>query len=403
MSDLAPKDLAEILAPGRSDEFLQSILGKEFRYFPGPTGKFTPLLPWDALNLILRQHRLTSPRLRLFVEGKQVPESDYQRQIQSRRRRNSVIPRINDREFLHKLREGATLIIDAVEELYEPLTRLAEELERTFRERIQVNVYAGWYTSPGFDLHWDDHDVLILQLQGRKQWSVYGPTRPYPLARDAESNSVKPETPIWDGTLTDGDLLYIPRGWWHAAKPLAEPTLHLTIGIHNRTGIDLMAWMTDQLRANESFRRDLSRFGSTEDRAGQLAELRRELLSRWTPELMDEFFAQYDATARPRTRPGLPFSVMPSGLPGNGQQRLKFSPPRPVRLRDEPDTGSFSFDANGRSWRFAVAAKPVLEFLVAGRTTSSAELEEQFGGDLDPDTLRGLIAELIKEGLVVLV
>lgn len=403
MSDLAPKDLAEILAPCRSDEFLQSIFGKEFRYFPGPTGKFTPLLPWDALNLILRQHRLTSPRLRLFLEGKQVPESDYQRQIQSRRRRNAVIPRINDREFLNQLREGATLIIDAVEELYEPLTLLAEELERTFRERIQVNVYAGWYTSPGFDLHWDDHDVLILQLQGRKQWSVYGPTRPYPLARDAEANSVKPETPIWEETLTDGDLLYIPRGWWHAAKPLAEPTLHLTIGIHNRTGVDLMAWMIDQLRAHESFRRDLSRFGSTEDRADQLAELRRELLSRWTPELMDEFFAQYDATARPRTRPGLPFSVMPSGLPENGQQRLKFSPPRPVQFRDEAESGSFSFDANGRSWRFAVAAKPVLEFLSTGKTTSSAELDGQFAAALDDDTLHALIEELIKEGLVVIV
>jgi hypothetical protein len=402
MSDLAPKDLAEILAPCRSDDFLRDTFGKSVEYFPGTAGKFSALLPWDALNQILRQHRLESPRLRLFHLGKQVPVSTYQRQVQSQRRRGITIPRINNREFAGKLREGATLILDAVDELYEPLTALAEQLERTFHERVQVNAYAGWYTSPGFDLHWDDHDVLILQLQGQKQWSVYGPTRPFPLARDAEPNSVKPEMPVWEGTLENGDLLYIPRGWWHAAVPLAEPTLHLTCGIHNRTGVDLLNWVTDQLRASETFRRDLPRFAGADDREGQLNELRNELLSRWTPELLDDYLAEYDAMAQPRTRPGLPFTAMPAALPGGAEARLKFSPPRAVRLIDEPDAGAFTFKANGRSWRFAAAAKPVIEILSDGQTYSLAELEARVAGQLDRATVREFIAELVKEGLIVL-
>ena len=114
MSDLAPGDLAELLAPSRRNDFLQHIFGKNYQYIPGPAGKFSGLLPWDALNLILRQHRLESPRLRLFLKGKQVSVSSYQRQIQSQRRRQVTIPRIVEREFLGKLREGATLILDAV-------------------------------------------------------------------------------------------------------------------------------------------------------------------------------------------------------------------------------------------------------------------------------------------------
>jgi ribosomal protein L16 Arg81 hydroxylase len=402
MSDLAPKDLAEILAPCRPDEFLRDTFGKSFQYFRGTPGKFSALLPWDALNEILRQHRLESPRLRLFHLGKQVPVSAYQRQVQSQRRRGVTIPRINNRELVGNLREGATLILDAVDELYEPLTALAEQLERRFHERVQVNAYAGWYTSPGFDLHWDDHDVLILQLQGRKQWSVYGATRSFPLARDAEPNSVKPESPVWEGTLEDGDLLYIPRGWWHAAVPLAEPTLHLTFGIHNRTGIDLLNWITDQIRANELFRRDLPRFADPEERARQLNELRNELLSRWTPELLDDYLARYDAMAQPRTRPGLPFTAMPAALPDDAEARLKFSPTRAIRMIDEPDAGAFTFNANGRSWRFATAAKPVIEILADGQTYSLAEIETRVGAQLERDTLREFIAELVKEGLIVL-
>lgn len=403
MSNLAPVDLAELLAPSLSDDFLQRTFGKNYLFIPGPSGKFSQLLPWDALNLTLRQHRLDSPRLRLFQNGKQVSTSGYQRQIRSQRRRQVTIPRLNDREFIGKLRDGATLILDAVDELYEPLTTLAEQLERTFHERIQVNAYAGWHSSPGFNLHWDDHDVLILQLQGKKQWSIYGATRPFPLARDAEPNSVKPETPIWEGTLTDGDLLYIPRGWWHAAVPLDEPTLHLTVGIHNRTGIDLLSWLAEQFRASATYRADLPRHAGTAERLAHLEKLRVELVARFTPELLDEYFAAYDEKAQPRSRIGLPFTVSPEAIPDTDEWSCKFTPPRGVRLTDEAETGLFSFRANGRSWEFAVTLRPVIELLSDGQVRSFAELQHAVEDRLDRRSLRDFIAELAREGLIALV
>ena len=48
--------------------------------------------------------------------------------------------------------------------------------------------------------------------------------------------------------LEAGDLLYIPRGWWHVAMPLDEPTLHLTVGVNNLTGADFLRWFADRLR-----------------------------------------------------------------------------------------------------------------------------------------------------------
>lgn len=401
MSDKAPKDLAEILAPCRSAEFLDSTFGKATLVIPGSPGKFTALLPWDALNRILRQHRLDSPRLRLFQEGKQVPVSNYLRHAPSKRAGQGPIPRLNAREFTGQLRDGATLILDAVDELYEPLTELAESLERTFGEHIQVNAYAGWHTVPGFDLHWDDHDVLILQLSGKKKWEVRGPTRPFPLGRDAERNTVKPEAAVWQGTLNDGDLLYIPRGWWHGALPLAEPTLHLTFGIHNRTGIDLLGWLQDELRSTELFRQDLPRFASPGERAEHVARLRAQLIARFEGDLIQEYFDSRDARVQPRAVPGLPFTPTSDLLPESDRFRLRIASPRELRLVDEVD-GAFNFAAASRTWRFAAPARPLFELLNDGQSRTFDELSVAVAAQLDRAALRGLLRELLKEGLVVL-
>src|SRR4051794_469434 len=183
----APRfDLAALLAPLNATEFLDRDYGKRFLHVPGRSGKFAALLPWATLNDILEEHRLEPPRLRLTREGQPVPEERYVSFQPNRRRSGSPIPRINAAGLTRELREGATLVLDNVDELHRPVRRLAESLERIFRVRIQVNAYSGWRTSHGFDLHWDDHDVFVLQLAGRKHWKVYGMTRPFPLGRDSQ-------------------------------------------------------------------------------------------------------------------------------------------------------------------------------------------------------------------------
>ncbi|HEV7892507.1 MAG TPA: cupin domain-containing protein, partial [Pyrinomonadaceae bacterium] len=265
--------LAEILAPIAPEEFFESSWGVNVLHVGGATGRFRHFMPWPRLSEILRRHRLGFPRLRLVRDGKPLPVASYLRHV-SGGRQKITIPRIKSSELTKQLREGATLVLDAVDELSEPVEELAVRLELLFREHVQVNMYAGWQTSRGFDLHWDDHDVFILQVAGRKRWSVYGETRRAPLVSDVEKAARPTCEPVWTATLEDGDLLYIPRGWWHVAEPLAEPTLHLTVGVHNRTGLDLLRWLSERMRASEAFRRDLPRASSQQERAAHLKRLR---------------------------------------------------------------------------------------------------------------------------------
>ena len=165
MGKKALQSLGEILQPCPPEEFLGSSWGITYKHVHGWPGKFSHLLPWERLNEILQQHRLDYPRLRLTRDGKNLAAEAYLRHVTGRRK--VTVPRLQHAKLTQQLSAGATLVLDAVDELYEPLTELAEGLELFFHERIQINCYAGWRTSQGFDLHWDDHDVFILQVTGR--------------------------------------------------------------------------------------------------------------------------------------------------------------------------------------------------------------------------------------------
>ena len=405
--EVVQNSLSRLLEPHTAEEFLASSWGQTYKHIRGRRGRFAHLLPWERLNDILRQHRLDFPRLRLMREGKSLPVNSYLRHTTGARTRQSI-PRLQPVKFTTQLRAGATLVLDAVDELHEPLEELAAGLEYLFRERIQINSYAGWHTSRGFDLHWDDHDVFILQVTGRKRWSIYGETRPHPLAGDTD-NPRPANAPLWEATLEDGDFLYIPRGWWHVALPLDEPTLHLTVGIHKRTGVDLLEWLARRLRASAAFRQDLPRFASLAERAAHVARLGEELLAAWDDAPLEKYFAELDAQAEPRAGLSLPWTATTETLPPGSNARVRLLAPRPLDLKVEG--GVVEFLCHKKRWRFAADAMPVLKHLADGGGSSNgavlacsiSELCEAARGRLDERTVRAFLCELLRHGLVAVV
>ena len=397
---MSVNSLAKLLEPFPPEELLDSCWGKNFKHVRGGAGKFARLMPWGLLNEILRRHRLDYPRLRLVRDGATLPASSCLRYSAARRGR-APIPRLKPAELNEQLRSGATLVLDAVDELSGPAEGLAAALEHTFRENVQINCYAGWQTSPGFDLHFDRHDVFILQVTGRKRWSVYGETRPHPVADDSEAAPRPTGPPLWEGVLEDGDLLYMPRGWWHVAQPLNEPTLHLTVGVHKRTGLDFLQWLAARLRASASFRADLPRLTSEEDRAAHAARLRGELFDAWDAGLVERYLAEYDAQALPRAQTSLPWSATARALPDEPGALVRWTAPRPVELK--ASGGVVEFECNRKRWRFAGAALAVLGPLAERRVCTVAELCEAAAGHLDERTVRALLRELLLHGLVAIV
>jgi ribosomal protein L16 Arg81 hydroxylase len=400
MEGMVFEDLEKLLEPCLSNKFFASSWGKSYLHVRGKPRRFADLLPWDSLNEILITHRLDYPRLRLMQDGKSLPTSSYIRHVGGGKGK-PPIPRVLPVELTAQLQNGATLVLDAVDELCEPIKQLAIGLERGFHERVQVNCYAGWRMSRGFELHWDDHDVFIVQVAGRKRWSIYGVTTPYPIKGTSVSTPKPTSEPVWTEVLEDGDLLYVPRGWWHVAEPLDVPTLHLTVGIHNRTGIDLFRWYTERVAMSETLRMDLPRFESSQARSTHMENLRRELLDKWDENLLDTYFDEMDAMAEPRASFNLPWIATPHSIPPTGDPLFQLNTPRPLKLELKEET--VEFECNKKRWTFAGKAILVLRPLTERRHCSLSELCEEAKGEIDEKTVRTFLRELLKNGLIVLV
>ena len=101
-----------------------------------------------------------------------------------------------------------------------------------------MNAYVTPPDSSGLMPHYDDHDVLILQIQGSKTWHLYvGADRPpRQIQRDNDKAVALESLPApTDLRLEAGDVLYVPRGRVHAAETNSEASIHLTVGIHAPT------------------------------------------------------------------------------------------------------------------------------------------------------------------------
>jgi len=133
---------------------------------------------------------------------------------------------------------GYTIVLDGVEQYLRTVRTLVRSLEVTLNFPVQVNAYITPPQSRGLIPHYDDHDVLILQIQGSKTWHLYvGADRPPREIQRDKDKAVDFESlpaPI-ELCLQAGDLLYVPRGRVHAARTDSDPSVHLTVGIHAPT------------------------------------------------------------------------------------------------------------------------------------------------------------------------
>jgi hypothetical protein len=343
------------------------------------------MTPSRLLDLVTRRF-LEPPRLRLFQNGDELHPGEYLR-FQENRRRQAV--RMLDPAVVTDLLDaGVTLVLDGLE-TFDPVVEVATRALRWWsRELVQVNAYLTTRSAGGFPLHWDDHDVIIVQVAGDKQWDVRGATRVAPMYRDAAPNQLPSAESVWRGVLRPGDVLHIPRGHWHQAARAEhdEPaSLHLTFGFTRRTGVDWLAWIADKAREQEIFRRDLTR--SPADRETESAQLREAAV-----ELVRSLPPEAFLTARERTRPPARHApVLPGAdVPDVVVCVTEFAPDV------ERSGGHLVVYGAGKKITLRDRAAPAVELLLSGCPVDLGAAAARVGFDVRP-----LARVLIQEGICV--
>ncbi|WP_327725180.1 hypothetical protein [Streptomyces europaeiscabiei] len=118
------------------------MLHRHYRHIPSAVPNPGDLITWDDVNTILATHRLEPPRFRLSADGEMLPAHRYTAPVTTRR--HTVWQRLHPTELHARLAEGASLVIDAVDELHPPIGHSAMELEQWLHAGVQTNLYASF-------------------------------------------------------------------------------------------------------------------------------------------------------------------------------------------------------------------------------------------------------------------
>ena len=208
---------------------------------------FSDLLSLDDVDRVLTTLNLRYPEIRL-VTSKGAPKADDYTFSDSR----------IDAIAVSKLfANGVTIVLDQMQRRLVTLATLCRNMENELGITFQTNLYLTPPRGGGFKIHYDTHDVFILQVTGSKEWRLFESpvVLPMPGQYHDETGAV-PGHETHRFTLHAGDIAYIPRGIYHQAHASDDISLHITLGAMVRTWCELMLEAVSELSLREvSFRR----------------------------------------------------------------------------------------------------------------------------------------------------
>ncbi|MFO0608939.1 MAG: cupin domain-containing protein [Polyangiales bacterium] len=217
--------LARLLAPVSVDDFLAHYWEQRYLRVPatdrGPTEAPVTLAEIDAV-LTGRPHH--HPDLQLVDAARTVEVDEYARDDDS----------IDPVRAVKRFAAGATIVLNRLDEQAPRVRELLARLETELGIHVQANMYLTPRTAQGFPIHYDNHDVIIVQCEGRKRWRLFESPKVLPMRGERfEAAVTKPGAKTDEFVMETGDVLYVPRGLMHEALAEGdELSLHVTIGFH---------------------------------------------------------------------------------------------------------------------------------------------------------------------------
>jgi len=366
--------LSYLISPVSKTEFFKTYHEKEALLSKhNDANKFNGLLSIDRIDEIIASTELPPSSLDMVRKEPPIERSYYTF-------KNGNIDR---GAVIRHYQEGATIILPQLHLADEILAKFCRSLENVFSSHVQTNIYLTPGSSQGFNTHFDDHDVFVIQLSGTKKWRLYQKPIDNPYrgesfnTKDYKAGELQKEF-----ELKEGECVYIPRGLMHDAISVGEKaSLHITVGLIVKKWADLMLEALSEVAIrNPRFRRSLPPGFARPGYNNKSAKI-------YFDELINEFQknSNFDKVfevikenfIRERT-PNLRGSLIDtsSNLP---KERLYIRRPNlQAKLkRDELETVII---CGGGDLRFELKAYKVLQVILSGEPFSAASLSNSEGG-----------------------
>ncbi len=257
----------EIISPVSPEEFFGAIWERRAAHIPGAADKFTHIFSWDEFNRLLNMSKLWSDRtMKIILDGQNLDLAGYGRTGQTREGYQVTMP--DPEQVMLLLRQGASVVLDLIETLSSGVAAVSAALQTATGGVAVCNAYCSWQAHQAFMAHFDNTDVFALHIEGSKVWRVYEGRADNAI--DAEGHNYGSFTPdhhsrakgriLEEIEMKPGDVLYVPRGQYHEALASSDASLHLSFGIGQPTGLDVISRLLRSLPDESLFRNSLPHF-----------------------------------------------------------------------------------------------------------------------------------------------
>jgi ribosomal protein L16 Arg81 hydroxylase len=253
-------DLADLLSPLSDDDFRRTYYGQRPLHIPVGDGDRKRPIGWDRLNelLAIRSH-WTEANIKLMMNARPVFPNLYMDELD---RPEGRVRRANRAKVQVFLSMGASLVANSVEDVSPEIRHISSLLSEAFGGRAGANIYCSFKDVQAFASHCDLHEVFALQCEGEKVWNIYenralAPTETL-QGEDAQKiiDSAKGRVAL-QVRLRPGDLLYIPRGFYHDALASSAASLHVTFSVIPLTGRAVFSLLEELAVEDPEFRQYL--------------------------------------------------------------------------------------------------------------------------------------------------
>lgn len=217
--------LSHLIFPLDKQEFLLNYWEKKHLFIKNDNNKFLNVYSYEDLTnyLNFHAHSLQYPEIRVTIDSKHVSPEEYHETIPFFSVQNLTKTKINPEKLNELISQKASLILSDIQEYNDFFQDLSSDLSAEIERKINVTLF---YSSDGlnsFKNHCDPESAFILQLKGKKNWTIY--EKP----DEIDNYNGEPLKVINDYILEEGDVLYLPKGVWHNAKAFDGNSLSATI------------------------------------------------------------------------------------------------------------------------------------------------------------------------------
>lgn len=275
--------LDELLHPITRDRFDADYNDRKPLHIPAEDGApKRSLLDWPRFNALLDQSSIwTAQSLKMVFNGQPIPPEQYC--VEARSQSGTTV-RPSPARVQTLLAMGASIIAGDVQALTPELRALSHRLAREFAGLVGANIYCSFGGVQAFETHFDLHHVFAVQVEGEKTWRLYENRADAPVSfpgDEAETRRWFTETRgklMTEVRMRPGDVLYLPRGWYHDAMTTEGASLHVTFSVAPLYGRILFQLLESAAMQDPAFRQWLVPGETDPDGLGrQLADLGRKL------------------------------------------------------------------------------------------------------------------------------